>query len=146
MAGEENLKPKSEQSGRRRIGRSKRDDTMGYIMNVEEITGTEKKLNWYGSKLFGYFPCENLKSMDYLQLHGKLCHVTLWDYPFDNEMILSAGEFREFLDLYIIDFNREYSQFQKKRKVKCEMFEDLYEYDTLMEIYKSENDKKLWWD
>lgn len=119
---------------------------MGYSMNVTEIDSPRNDLDWYGAKLFGYYKNDVLDSMQYLISLGKVDDDAIWDYGIENEITLTADEFRTFLDLYQADFDREY-------KKRCETRENcIYvsfselSNDSLKEMYKSDYDKRLWWN
>lgn len=79
---------------------------MGYRLEV-----TDGVNGFYGYKHYGYVSdsqdydtgdtLKHLKSYQYLQSIGKLDGDEIWDYGCSNRMVLTAEEFRIFMEYYI---------------------------------------------
>lgn len=87
---------------------------MGYRLEISEVNYTGD----CGGKLFGYISEEELhkcKSWQWLKDHGYLDgeDEDLWDYRFTHQSVLFADKFKEFIKLYIDDYNK-YSQYGRQ--------------------------------
>ena len=72
---------------------------MGYRLAISELEQV-----YYGTKLFGYVDDEtNLKSFKYLKDIDVIKGDEIWDYGFDNPIVLSIKEFKDFRKLYAED-------------------------------------------
>lgn len=71
---------------------------MGYRLAVSEVEQV-----YYGTKLFGYVHEETLKSYKYLKDIEAIKGDEQWDYGFDNPIVLSIKEFKDFRKLYAED-------------------------------------------
>lgn len=84
---------------------------MGYRLETSEVKYTGD----CGGKLFGYISEEELhkcKSWKWLKDHGYIDEEDedLWDYSFSHQTVLFQEEFKEFIKLYIDDYNK-YGQY-----------------------------------
>lgn len=87
---------------------------MGYRLEISEVKYTGD----CGGKLFGYISKEELhkcKSWRWLKDHGYITgeDEELWDYGFSHQSVLFADEFKEFIKLYIDDYNK-YGQYGRQ--------------------------------
>ena len=71
---------------------------MGYRL---EIKAGDKR--FYGTKIFGYFDNEELRSYWVLRAYKKVTEDTYWRDCFENKIILNECEFNIFIDAYISD-------------------------------------------
>lgn len=79
---------------------------MGYRLEISKLEYTD-----CGGKLFGYIDEDDLhtcKSWQWLKKHLYLDEETedYWDYAFKHEAVLFKDDFKEFITLYIEDYNR----------------------------------------
>lgn len=79
---------------------------MGYRLEISKVGSIA-----CGGKLYGYISPETLhecKSWQWLRDHDRLEKEDqdLWDYGYDHEMLLFKDEFKEFIELYIEDYNK----------------------------------------
>lgn len=103
---------------------------MGYRLEISEIKHTI-----CGGKLYGYVEdkdLKKLKSYKWLKKNGYIEGGEDWDYGFNPQIVLSAGEFREFYGLYINDYAKIYG---------CKVLIDGPELDS----YNDDEDKILEW-
>ena len=87
---------------------------MGYRLEISEV----KDNGDCGGKLFGYINNEELhkcKSWQWLKKHEYITDEDedCWDYGFDHQIVLWPDQFKEFIELYIDDYNK-YSQYGNK--------------------------------
>lgn len=80
---------------------------MGYRLEISEVKYTGD----CGGKLFGYIDEEelhNCRSWKWLKRRGYIDkeEKDLWDYGFYHQTVLFRDEFREFIKLYIDDYNK----------------------------------------
>lgn len=100
---------------------------MGYRLEISPVGSIA-----CGGKLYGYISPETLhecKSWQWLRDHDQLEKEDqdLWDYGYDHKMILFKDEFKEFIELYIEDYNKhnpyhcqlELADFEKALKENC---------------------------
>ena len=85
---------------------------MGYRLEISEVKYTDGDC---GGKLFGYISEEELhkcKSWRWLKDHGYINSddEDCWDYGASHQTVLWAHEFKEFIKLYIDDYNK-YGQY-----------------------------------
>lgn len=80
---------------------------MGYrleISKVEHLTS--------GGKLFGYLNTEDLhncKSWQWLRDKNYVdAKNDIWDYSYNHATLLTKKDYRQFIELYIEDFNKHY--------------------------------------
>lgn len=106
---------------------------MGYRLNVKDLNDTS--LEFYGTKLYGYYKETELESYKYLKSLGKVTEETMWDYCFENKIILTCEEFNIFIKLYAADFKKE-AHINLK---------DYLDYDILKKIKKTKAKKELTW-
>lgn len=79
---------------------------MGYRLEISASISTD-----CGGKLFGYISEEDLhtcESWKWLKEHHYIDEKdeNLWDYGFDHHILMNRDEFKEFIALYIKDYNR----------------------------------------
>lgn len=79
---------------------------MGYRLETSKLEYAE-----CGGKLFGYISEEELhqcKSWQWLRNHGYLPEdeENDWDYGSDHATLLTGTEFKEFITLYVKDYNK----------------------------------------
>ena len=107
---------------------------MGYRLEVSKIEYTGD----CGGKLFGYISEENLhkcKSWQWLKDKGYLKEglEDVWDYGITHGTLLPGPEYKEFIKLYIEDYNK-YNQYNNKLSLSdfektiklADAYEDLY--------------------
>jgi hypothetical protein len=107
---------------------------MGYRPDIMDTKRPE--LRFYDTKLYGYVDHEQLSSFKYLLSIGKVDEDVIWDYSWQNEMILTAEEFRKFMPLY----EKEFDELMSFGKLK-----DYYDYNIIQELLKTDNDKHIEW-
>ena len=108
---------------------------MGYRPEIKDLQNPD--LRFYGTKLYGYVRDDlELPSRRYLISIGKVKDDDVWDYTFSHEMILTAEQFRKFMELYENDFD-EYGKFGK--------LSEYHDYNVIQELLKSESDKHIEW-
>lgn len=82
---------------------------MGYRLG---ITNEDETIQFYGTKHYGYsfeiakFGAERYPSVKYLIDLGKLDENAIFDYGFDNTLVLTAEEFEKFIKLYDLEYHR----------------------------------------
>ena len=75
---------------------------MGYRLEMSEI-----KYTACGGKLYGYVDnIKELKSHQWLLEKGYITGNEDWDYWYNPRIILTSGEFKEFIELYKEDFKK----------------------------------------
>ena len=79
---------------------------MGYRLNVEMVGESSPK--YYGTKLYGYDDETKLKSYQWLIENGYLDanEEYVWDYCYDNPILMRAKDFKIFAELYNEDVNK----------------------------------------
>lgn len=107
---------------------------MGYRPEFKDLQNPD--LLFYGTKLYGYVDESKLQSYKYLLSIGKAEEDDLWDYPFEHEMILTAEQFRKFVDLYEKDFDR-YGKFGP--------LSNYHDYSIIQKLKATESDKHIEW-
>ena len=103
---------------------------MGYRLEVREI---KEKPYFYGTKLFGYFDPNILDSLKFLIEKKYLDDDVIFDYCFENMIIINANDFREFCRLYDADM--------KKVGIEYSLTENL----EIQKMLSSNEDKILCW-
>ena len=81
---------------------------MGYRLEISKVEYLD-----CGGKLFGYINTDELhkcKSWQWLKKRGYLDKEDedSWDYGYDHSALLGKDEYKEFIELYIEDFNKYY--------------------------------------
>ena len=79
---------------------------MGYRLEISANISTD-----CGGKLYGYISEEDLhtcESWKWLKEHHYLHEYEedLWDYGIEHRILMNRSEFKEFITLYIKDYNR----------------------------------------
>ena len=75
---------------------------MGYRLNIRCFS--DPRLNFYGTKLYGYQDPEKLKSKQYLKTIFPDYDVDASYYEGDPHLTLTADEFEQFIKLYSEDW------------------------------------------
>lgn len=76
---------------------------MGYRLWIEDKD--DERLGFYGTKLYGYVRDERkLRSYEYLVRIGKFDGNETFTYGYDNEIELTAEEFKKFAEAYDEDY------------------------------------------
>lgn len=104
---------------------------MGYRMSVNDGVN-----NFYGTKLYGYTDHTDFLSYKYLLEIGKADGSEFYDYCCENEVVLSAEEFKKFIALYNFDLfysNTGYGT--------CNVFE----YPEIRKLVNTKFDKVISW-
>lgn len=106
--------------------------------------------NWEFGKFYGYVKLDNLKSIKWLVDHDKLKEYDndpeiafTCCYP---EIVFTAEEFREFIDLYQADINSY--DFKKDARINYETqpnFKMSDYWPTFDEVYNNESHKIIYW-
>lgn len=101
---------------------------MGYRLEISEIT-----YKACGGKLYGYLDDEEKKlpSYQWLLEKGYLTGNETWYYGFNPRIILTSEEFKEFIELYILD---------KMNESEYTMIED-----SVKDLIETKCDKLLEW-
>lgn len=86
---------------------------MGYRLEVSKITQV-----FYGTKLFGNYENEELKSYKWLQDNGYIDYdeYFYFGYGFEGNIVMDVKDFKEFAKVYNDDLNRlekDYKWFKK---------------------------------
>lgn len=104
---------------------------MGYRLEISEI-----KHKACGGKLYGYTDETNFKSRQYLidKNYLEVDESEYWSYGFNPQIILTAQEFREFINLYNEDWNNS-------GKNKDCILND----EKIKELMENDNNKLLEW-
>ena len=77
---------------------------MGYRPTFESMS--VENFEFYGTKLFGYVEHEKCASFQYLKYLGLFDEDVIFDYGFENEIILTYKQFLVFFYLYEMDVQR----------------------------------------
>ena len=104
---------------------------MGYRLCIED--GVKK---FYGTKLYGYTDHKDFLSYKYLLEIGKADGTEFYDYCCENEVVLSAEEFKKFIALYNFDLF-----FNEMGYDACNMFED----PKIRNLVNTKFDKTIYW-
>lgn len=111
---------------------------MGYRLDVEDAHGNE----FYGTKLYGYNAltaeeaAETYASYRYLQEIGKASEEDFFEYGCDNIKILTASEFKIFIEKYDKDLT-EYAKYAYPGY--------MLEQPDIVKLLSNDDDKKIWW-
>jgi hypothetical protein len=103
-------------------------EVMGYRPEITDCEDSE--LCFYGTKLFGYFNASKLESCQYLFSIGKVKDPNSWYYEHPNEMVLTAEQFKTFIELYEKDYNRIYAPYTMSEHSDYWMIRAMLERDT----------------
>lgn len=106
---------------------------MGYRLTVYEYPNPD--IVFYGTKLYGYFDNDELKSKKFLQSIDPDYDTEASYWEGDPQFLLSASDFRKFIELYSDDWYRMYG---------CKI-DDYDGWDAVKEILESENPKIIEW-
>lgn len=109
---------------------------MGYRLNVQDVGNP--KINFYGTKLYGYVKTEDLISYKYLCEIHKAPDIYSWYISSENFIRLTAEEFVKFIDYYETDFNSKAESAQDLMKV-------VHGYGNLMKMKQTSSDKIVSW-
>lgn len=107
---------------------------MGYRLEISEV-----KYKACGGKLFGYCDEEKLKSYKYLLDKGYLDGDEYFTYGFSGDIVLNSDEFKEFIELYNEDCN-------KQNRLNGSEKDLIINDKKIKELLESEEDKLIqWW-
>ena len=73
---------------------------MGYRLEISEV----KRFSACGGKLFGYTSEKELKSWRWLLKNNYIDGDECWACGYNPRIVLDAGEFKEFMSMYLIDW------------------------------------------
>lgn len=100
---------------------------MGYRLEISKVEHLKS-----GGKLFGYLEPEELhKCKSWQWLRDKNYVDTkndIWDYDYNHATLLTEEDFRQFIELYIEDYNKHYGL----DLMKLEDFEETLESEYIV--------------